>query len=102
MSYAKLRQQLAEGLKTAYKISEDDIANILPENEADFNESTFLTSFLEQDKNRIEAINLKGKEKFEQGFSKAKKEVLQGFEKDIRESFGIDAISIILSLNPSE
>lgn len=90
MSYTKLRQQLAEGLKTAYKISEDDIANILPEKEEDFKENEFLTAFLEQDKTRVESITLKGKDKFAEGFSKAKKEVMDTFEKEIRETFGIE------------
>ncbi len=95
MSYTKLRQQLAEGLKTAYKISEDDIATILPEKEEDFKEGEFLTSFLEQDKNRVEAINQKGKDKFEQGYSKGKKEVLSSFETEIKEHFNIDDDDLI-------
>ena len=49
MSYAKLRQTLAEGLDTAYKVPEDDIAKILPENEEDFNANEFKTFFLDQD-----------------------------------------------------
>lgn len=95
MSYTKLRQQLAEGLKAAYKISEGDIANILPEKEEDFKENEFLTAFLEQDKNRVEAITLKGKDKFAEGFSKAKKEVMQSFENEIRDAFGIEDSELV-------
>lgn len=95
MSYTKLRETLAEGLGTAYKIQEDDIANILPENEADFKADDFKTFFLEKDKERVETLGLKGKDKFEQGYSKAKKESLTGFEKEIKEAFNIDEDDLI-------
>lgn len=95
MSYAKLRQTLAEGLGTAYKIPEDDIANILPENEEDFKSESFLESFLDFDKSRVETIGQKGKDKFEQGYSKAKKEVLTSYEKDIRDAFNIDEDDLV-------
>ncbi len=90
MSYTALRQQLAEALGTAYQIPEDDIAAILPEQEDQFNESDFKTKFLELDRERIANINQKGKEKFEQGYSKAKKEVLSELENDIRSEFSIE------------
>ena len=95
MSYTKLRETLAEGLETAYKIPGDDIANILPENEADFNSDNFKTFFLDKDKERVETLGLKGKDKFEQGYSKAKKETLAGFEKEVKEAFGIDDDDLI-------
>lgn len=95
MSYTKLRTKLAEGLKTAYKLSEDDIVTILPEKEDDFKEDEFLTHFLAKDKERIETINLKGKEKFEQGYSKAKKEERSAFEQEIKQHFNIDDDDLI-------
>lgn len=90
MSYAKIRQSLAEGLETAYKIPEDDIATILPEDESEFSSETFLSKFLEYDKDRVEIIGQKGKDKFEQGYSKGKKESLTKQEEQIREEFNID------------
>jgi len=95
MSYTALRQQLAEALGTAYQIPEDDIATILPQEEEKFNESEFKTKFLELDRERIATINQKGKEKFEQGYSKAKKEERSGYEQEIKEEFGIDDTNLI-------
>lgn len=90
MSYTLLVQTLAEGLETAFNIPEEDIAAILPEKEEDFKADEFKQKFLELDKERIQAINQKGKDKFDQGYSKAKKEVLSDYENQIRTSFGID------------
>lgn len=90
MSYQKLRQTVAEMLATAYQMPDDEIANILPDNEEDFNESDAKTKLLEADKNRITTINQKGKDRFDQGYSKAKKEERAAFEKEIREEYNID------------
>lgn len=90
MSYTALRQTLADALGTAYQLPEDDIATILPEKEDEFKESDFKNKFLELDRERIANINQKGKEKFEQGYSKAKKEVLSDLEENIRLEFNID------------
>ena len=90
MSYTALRKQLADSLRTAYQLEEDDIATILPEKEDEFKESEFKSKFLELDRDRIATINQKGKEKFEQGYSKAKKEVLSDLEQDIRDEFSIE------------
>ncbi|MGG5486261.1 hypothetical protein [Gaetbulibacter sp. PBL-D1] len=90
MSYVKLIKTLADGLKTAYKTSEDDIINILPENEENFDETKFLEAFLKLDKDRIEAIGQKGKDKFTEGYNKAKKEERVAFEKEIKDTFDID------------
>lgn len=95
MSYTQLRQTLAESLITAYQVSEDDIASILPENESDFKENDFKTNFLNLDKARIQTINQKGKEKFEQGYSKAKKEERVAYESEIKEHFNIDDENLI-------
>src|SRR5690606_7277702 len=110
MSYKKLRQTLAAVLGTAYQVPEDDIANILPEDEASFKENDFSTKFLELDKNRIQTIKQTGKDKFEQGYSKAKKEERAAFEKEIREQFniedeaviGIDLVNKVIELNASK
>lgn len=108
MSYTKLRQTLAASLATAYQLPEDDIATILPEKEEDFKEEDFTTKFLDLDKERIQTINQKGKEKFEQGYSKAKKEERINFEKEIKEHFniedsedliGIDLVKKVAELN---
>lgn len=90
MSYTQLLKSVAEGLKTAYQLSEDDIANILPEKEEDFKAETFTAKFLELDKDRIQTIHMKGKDKFDQGYGKAKKEALTVYENEIRSTFGID------------
>lgn len=107
MSYTKLRQTLAEALETAYQVPEEDIATMLPEDETGFDESGFKSKFLELDKTRISTINQKGKDKFEQGYSKAKKEERTKFESEIKEAFslededsvGIDLINKILEAN---
>src|SRR5690606_4041483 len=95
MSYTKLRQTLADSLATAYQLPEDDIATILPEKEEDFKEADFKSKFLDLDKDRIQTINQKGKEKFEQGYNKAKKEERINFEKEIREQFNIEDDDLI-------
>ncbi|AVR47253.1 hypothetical protein C7S20_19455 [Christiangramia fulva] len=81
---------MAEGLRTAYQLEEDDIATILPEEEDKFNGEEFNKQFLQFDRDRIQKINQKGKEKFEQGYSKAKKEVLDQLETEARERFGVE------------
>lgn len=95
MSYTKLRDTLAEVLGTAYQVPEEDIAELIPEEESAFAEGEFKLKFLELDKNRITTINQKGKDKFEQGYSKAKKEERENFEKEIKEEFGIDDEELI-------
>lgn len=86
---------MAEVLVTAYNAPEDDIAVIIPEDETAFAEGEFKSKFLELDKERISTINQKGKEKFEQGYSKAKKEERANFENEIKEEFGIDDDDLI-------
>lgn len=95
MSYTILRKTLADSLETAYQLPEDDIATLLPEDESNFNEAEFKARFLDLDKKRIQDINQKGKDKFEQGYSKAKKEVLKTFEEEIKEQFNIDEDDLI-------
>lgn len=95
MSYTKLRQTLADVLETAYQVPEDDIATLLPEDEASFKENEFKSSFLDLDKTRIQTIKQTGKDKFEQGYSKAKKEERAAFEKEIKEQFSIDDDSLM-------
>lgn len=90
MSYEKLRSTLAVVLGTAYKTQEDELNAILPETEEDFDESKFKDGFLQLDKDRITTIKAKGSEKFDQGYNKAKSEVLTAFEKELKEQFSID------------
>jgi len=107
MSYTKLRQTLAAALKTAYQVSEDDIATLLPEDESNFKENEFQSTFLDLDKTRIQTIKQTGKDKFNEGYSKAKKEERAAFEKEIKEQFniegddliGIDLVNKVIEIN---
>lgn len=108
MSYTALRKSLAEGLRTAYKLGEDDIAKVLPENEEDFKESDFKEHFLKLDKDRIAAINEHNGDKFEQGIKKGEKNAHEKRENEIREAFdidpdkelkGIDLVNKVIELN---
>lgn len=90
MSYTDLKNKLAEVLETAYQVPKDDIAALLPEKEEEFKADDFKSKFLDLDKDRIQAINQKGKDKFEQGYKKATGEILSNFEKEIKQEFNID------------
>ena len=94
MSYTALKNTLAESLRTAYQLEEDDIAAILPDNEEDFKTDIFKNRFLDLDKERIQTINQKGKDKFEQGYNKATGEVLSKFEREAKAEFGINDDSL--------
>ncbi len=90
MSYTHLKKTLAEVLETAYQVPEEDIAELLPEQEEEFKADAFKNKFLELDKERIQTINQKGKDKFDQGYNKATKEALTGFEQKVKEEFSIE------------
>ncbi len=85
MSYAILRSSLAGVLATAYNVQEDELQTILPTDETVFDAEAFRTAVLEKDTAKV----ARGKEKFEQGYSKAKAEVLAGFEAELRSKFEI-------------
>ncbi len=90
MSYTALKNTLAESLRTAYQLEEDDIAAILPDNEEEFKSDSFKSRFLDLDKDRVQKINLNQKDKFDQFYNKSKKEVLSSFEKEVKAEFGIN------------
>lgn len=90
MSYTKIKKTLAEVLETAYQVPEDDIAAILPEKEEDFKAEDFKSKFLALDKDRIQTINQNGKDKFDQGYNKATKEILTGYEQKVKKEFNIE------------
>lgn len=76
-------------LSKVLKMTDGDIDAILDASEA--TEETVLTALLEKDKDRV-ALLTKSKpgQTFQDGYKKAKAEVLTAFEKEVREKYGVD------------
>lgn len=96
-------------LSKAYKLEDGKIAELLKE---DANENDVITSILEIDTQRVDKLKTAGDGgKFQEGYAKAKKEVLTDFEKSLKEQYdlkdsdktGQELIAEILSTKaPSE
>lgn len=74
-------------LSKAYKLEDGKIAELLKE---DANENDVITSILEIDTQRVDKLKTAGDGgKFQEGYAKAKKEVLTDFEKSLKEQYDL-------------
>lgn len=89
MSYTNLKNAVAGILETAYQTPADAIAELLPDSEEEFDGEKLKASVLELDKNRIQSSKDHGKTRFDEGYKKATREVLNAYEEKIREEFGV-------------
>ncbi|WP_162816999.1 hypothetical protein [Myroides odoratimimus] len=86
MSYTILRNSLVGVLATTYNMQEEELSKILPVEESAFVADTFKNVVLEKDAAKVSH----GKEKFEQGYSKAKSEVLNGLETELKSKHKVE------------
>ena len=96
-------------LSKAYKLDDGTIGEILNAENAD--EKSVISKILELDTQRVDKIKTSGGKDgtFQDGYAKAKKEVLSDFEKQLKETFetesektGLDLITEILTAKTSE
>lgn len=106
MEYQKILTGL---LSKAYKLDDGTIGEILNAENAD--EKSVISKILELDTQRVEKLKTSGGKDgtFQDGYAKAKKEVLSDFEKQLKETFeiesektGLDLITEILTAKTSE
>ena len=89
MSYTDLKNAVAGILGTAYQAPADAIAELLPDSEEEFDGEKLKASVLELDKKRIQSSKDYGKTRFDEGYKKATREILNAYEEKIREEFGV-------------
>lgn len=96
-------------MSKAYKLDDGTIGEILNAENAD--EKSVISKILELDTQRVEKLKTSGGKDgtFQDGYAKAKKEVLSDFEKQLKETFeiesektGLDLITEILTAKTSE
>ena len=96
-------------LSKAYKLDDGTIGEILNAENAD--EKSVISKILELDTQRVDKLKTSGGKDgtFQDGYAKAKKEVLSDFEKQLKETFetesektGLDLITEILTAKTSE
>ena len=96
-------------MSKAYKLDDGTIGEILNAENAD--EKSVISQILELDTQRVEKLKTSGGKDgtFQDGYAKAKKEVLSDFEKQLKETFeiesektGLDLITEILTAKTSE
>ena len=96
-------------MSKAYKLDDGTIGEILNAENAD--EKSVISKILELDTQRVEKLKTSGGKDgtFQDGYTKAKKEVLSDFEKQLKETFetesektGLDLITEILTAKTSE
>lgn len=75
-------------LKSAYRLKDEEIAELLQQDAENVNEDEVLNAVLELDKTRTSNY---GKTKFDDGFKKAQKELFTSFENDLKSKYQIDA-----------
>lgn len=75
-------------LATAYKMPDGEIAELLEKSEEEINEKDVLKTVLKADTDRVFTLK---KPSFQEGYNKAKEEVLSDFEKKIKTKFDIDS-----------
>lgn len=80
-----------------FGMTEQQVAELVKTDEGEL-KSDALKILLDEDKKRIEARKAKETEMFDNGYSKAKSEVLSGFEKEVKTQFGLDSDSKGLDL----
>lgn len=106
MEYQKILTGL---LSKAYKLDDGTIGEILNAENAD--EKSVISKILELDTQRVDKLKTSGGKDgtFQDGYAKAKKEVLSDFEKQLKETFetdsektGLDLITEILTAKTSE
>lgn len=106
MEYQKILMGL---LSKAYKLDDGTIGEILNAENAD--EKSVISKILELDTQRVDKLKTSGGKDgtFQDGYAKAKKEVLSDFEKQLKETFetesektGLDLITEILTAKTSE
>lgn len=86
MDFLKILRALLSGV---YKMTDGEIDALLQN--ADATEDTTLTEILDKDKERVAKLTKsKAGQTFQDGYKKAKAEVLAAHEKEIREKFGIE------------
>ena len=96
-------------MSKAYKLDDGTIGEILNAENAD--EKSVISKILELDTQRVDKLKTSGGKDgtFQDGYAKAKKEVLSDFEKQLKETFetesektGLDLITEILTAKTSE
>lgn len=96
-------------MSKAYKLDDGTIGEILNAENAD--EKSIISKILELDTQRVDKLKTSGGKDgtFQDGYAKAKKEVLSDFEKQLKETFeiesektGLDLITEILTAKTSE
>ena len=82
-------------MSKAYKLDDGTIGEILNAENAD--EKSVISKILELDTQRVDKIKTSGGKDgtFQDGYAKAKKEVLSDFEKQLKETFEIEGEPII-------
>lgn len=78
-------------LGTLFKMPDVEVAELLKTDDPEIlDEDKAIKLILEKDKERIESIKAESKKKFDDGYKKAQGEVLSGFEKKLKEKYGIE------------
>lgn len=90
MDYKKILNGV---LSKAYKFDDGKIAELFKDGEnEEISEADVISKILNVDVDRVEKIkqSVDGKEKFQQGYAKAKSEVLETFESDLKSKFNLE------------
>lgn len=74
-------------LSTAYKMDSETIEALFGGQD----EAALIQTLLEKDKDRVTSLTNKPGQTFQDGYAKAKKEVLTAFENELRSEFGVQA-----------
>lgn len=96
-----LNKVLTGLLSKAYKMENGRIAEILEQTD----ESSIIADLLDADRQRVTELSKNsadGKEKFKEGYAKAKKEERAAFEKELKDEYGIDETSDAAKLQGKE
>lgn len=88
--YIKVKAILEQILEGSLKLPKEEVQKLLPEDENEFSEDSFKSTFLALDKLRIEAIGQRGKEQFDDGYKKGQKESLSKLEEAIKAKFDLE------------
>lgn len=96
MNYEKILHGV---LSKTLNVDDGKFAELIKNGESELSESEIISQLLKLDVDRVKAIKDEtGKEKFQEGFKKSKKEVLEALETEMKEKFNIESSKTGLDL----